>query len=219
MKILVLVYRLARFFKYKVLKIFGSSSCFLCGKQTKNDIEFKYGLCIKCVLELDKKINLDKNYLFKYECEIKPLLFELKFNSQTFVLNIISHYLKKYLRKFDQDIVIISVPSSMSSIKKRGYCHLHEICKILAKEKNIKYYDILKRKRNSKEQKSLDYNQRTLNLIGDISVKKTKLPKGLVVLIDDIYTTGSTIKECSNALKTQGIAHSFIVIAKVNALY
>ncbi len=55
-------------------------------------------------------------------------------------------------------------------------------------------------------QKSLDYEGRMHNLRGRISVKKSLLPlPDNVILIDDVFTTGATLEQCSVVLHSAGV--------------
>lgn len=62
---------------------------------------------------------------------------------------------------------------------------------------------VLKKIRKTEKQHSLSYNERRLNLIGAFEADSFVSGK-TVLLIDDIYTTGSTALECSNALYEKG---------------
>lgn len=96
------------------------------------------------------------------------------------------------------DFTIVPVPSSSEADEKRGFNHVFEIAKLfslpiencLFKTENVKQSD-----RNSLERTKIS---------NSISIKETSSLKGKKVLIlDDIYTTGSTIKACINLVKTK----------------
>jgi predicted amidophosphoribosyltransferase len=55
-------------------------------------------------------------------------------------------------------------------------------------------------------QTSLEARERKINLKGAFQIKKNVGLEGKVVLlVDDVYTTGSTIRECSRALRKAGV--------------
>ena len=58
--------------------------------------------------------------------------------------------------------------------------------------------------RNTRPQKELDDAQRAGNLKGAFAVAGQKKVKPVVLVIDDIYTTGSTIQRVAKMLKTAG---------------
>ena len=73
----------------------------------------------------------------------------------------------------------------------------------------------LERMVETKEQYNLDRNQRFLNIRGAFSVKLSyNIGKYKnILLVDDIYTTGSTVNECSKLLKDAGAAKVYVITA------
>lgn len=70
---------------------------------------------------------------------------------------------------------------------------------------------ILKRTRKTAPQKSLDSGGRLKNL--EQAFTASVLPSGIknIILVDDIYTTGSTIEACTRALRKAGAEHVYFV--------
>ena len=70
---------------------------------------------------------------------------------------------------------------------------------------------ILKRTRKTAPQKSLDSGGRLKNL--EQAFTASVLPSGMknIILVDDIYTTGSTIEACTRALRKAGAEHVYFV--------
>ena len=65
--------------------------------------------------------------------------------------------------------------------------------------------DNLKRIRNTQPQSLLNAEQRKQNIKGAFSVENVEEIKGkTVLLIDDIFTTGTTVNECSKVLYESG---------------
>ncbi|MEW5818485.1 MAG: ComF family protein, partial [Spirochaetota bacterium] len=59
---------------------------------------------------------------------------------------------------------------------------------------------------NTRQQKTLDFKERVVNLRGKIGIKgKTQQLPEKLVLLDDIFTTGSTANECSRVLLSSGV--------------
>lgn len=101
--------------------------------------------------------------------------------------------------------VIIPVPLHPSKKRKRGFNQAEILAGILAEETGIPIQtDVLFRIKKTSPQKMLDPGERRANLKGAFAVsKKWKACKN-VLLIDDIYTTGSTIERCAGMLKKAG---------------
>lgn len=101
---------------------------------------------------------------------------------------------------------IIPVPMYKKKERKRGYNQAELLAKVLSKQTNIPLKtDIVVRCRNTKIMRSLSAIERENNLkkafkiVGD-SVKLTN-----IVLVDDIYTTGSTVDAVAAVLKAAGV--------------
>ena len=79
-------------------------------------------------------------------------------------------------------------------------------------------YDVLKKGKYTKPQIECTHKQRIKNLKGAFYVVNSEKIKGKrIVLIDDVYTTGSTLKECAKALLKAGAKSvDTLTIAKVH---
>lgn len=106
----------------------------------------------------------------------------------------------KMLSKYE---IIISVPVSKRRKKERGYNQSELIAKEICRKLDIQYAkDILYKTRNTIAQIKLNKEQREENAKGVFEIKNlNKINNKKVLLIDDIYTTGSTVNECSKILK------------------
>lgn len=94
------------------------------------------------------------------------------------------------------------MPISKGRLKTRGYNQSFLIAKELSKNLNIKLINnCLYKTKNIIEQSKLNKEDRIQNIEGVYSLKDTKLIENKKILIfDDIFTTGSTVNECSKIL-------------------
>ena len=99
------------------------------------------------------------------------------------------------LKNYD---TIIPVPISKKRYKQRGYNQSSLIAKKLAKEllkENFKTKNVI-------EQSKLNKDNREKNIKGAYEIFHiNQLKNKKILLVDDIYTTGSTLRECSKILK------------------
>jgi len=113
--------------------------------------------------------------------------------------------------------ILIPVPLDKKRLKWRGFNQAEEIGKELAKYFKIPLFsDCLIKIKKTFPQVELNEKERKENLKGAFLVKDKNLIRNKkVLLIDDVYTTGSTMKECAKVLKESGAKEIVgIVIAR-----
>ena len=196
-----------------ILDLIYPPVCGICGKLNQNY------LCKKCqkVLENQSKFVIDENqdfnqnlnkhlYIFKYEGIIRSMILNYKFNEKSYLyITFVNFLLKnekffKILKSYD---TIIPVPISSERKNERGYNQSELLAKELAKKLNIECVkNCLIKNKNIIEQSKLNKEERQKNIQGVYILRnKEKLINKKLLLIDDIYTTGSTVNECCKILK------------------
>ena len=85
----------------------------------------------------------------------------------------------------------------------RGYNQTEIIAKELSKDLKIELnYKDLKKIKDTKTQSTLTKKERKENIKNAFMIKNTdRVENKKIILFDDIYTTGSTLNECSKILK------------------
>jgi len=107
---------------------------------------------------------------------------------------------------------LVPVPVHPSRMKVRGFNQAEELARRLSKKLGIPVNTgLLRRNRNTIPQKDLNPAQRLKNL--QEAFVAVRPPAGLesVILVDDIYTTGSTVEACARALKGAGIERVYFL--------
>ncbi|MBP9732289.1 MAG: ComF family protein [Candidatus Magasanikbacteria bacterium] len=136
-------------------------------------------------------------HLYKYDY-IEGLEFTLQF--------LISRFLETY--QFSSVDYIVPVPLHKKRYVERGFNQSERIARILSAETGIACIEPLKRITNTLKQATLDRSHREVNVLNAFVVQKdcVEIISGKnIVLVDDVYTTGSTLRECASALKTAGV--------------
>ncbi|CUX29113.1 ComF family protein [Clostridium sp. C105KSO13] len=111
---------------------------------------------------------------------------------------------------------IIPVPLHPARQKMRGYNQAQILAEELGKIVDIPVHNqTLYRIQNTRPQKSLDDVQRSRNLKGAFAVSKQYGVKKNVLIIDDIYTTGSTIKKAAHMLKLGGAEKVYFLTVSI----
>ena len=101
--------------------------------------------------------------------------------------------------------LILPVPIHSSRRRERGFNQAEELARRLGKELGLPVRtDILKRSRRTADQKELSAADRRKNLQNAFSVSVPLTGLRRVLLVDDVYTTGSTLNACARALRAAG---------------
>lgn len=100
--------------------------------------------------------------------------------------------------------MIVPVPPRPGKIREKGWDQVEEVCTFLEYRYGWNVRRILKRL-SAVQQKSLDRNHR-MEMIGKAYTVRDKVKSvpGLVCLVDDVLTTGSTLESCGRLLKDLG---------------
>jgi ComF family protein len=144
---------------------------------------------------------------FKYQPYLKDL-------AKTLASILIEHFVLsgKNTNEIWGNGVLIPVPLDKNKLKIRGYNQSEELAKELSAVLKIPVIsDNLIKIKSTKPQMELSKKERERNLEGAFTVKPAFGPKGYpelqrgkVFLVDDVYTTGSTMEECARVLRDAG---------------
>lgn len=176
--------------------------CQKCGRQLNDE---KRPFCTSC--ERTRHIFDRGIALYDYQ-SMKKSVYRFKYKGRReyagFYAEDIYSHLKNEIIRMDAD-AIIPIPLHRSRLRSRGYNqaellarHLSELTGI-PMEKNL-----IKRIRKTAPQKQLDARGRQNNLKKAFNIKSDVVKLKKVILIDDIYTTGSTIDAVAAELKRCG---------------
>lgn len=161
----------------------------------------------KCVINEYNNRNFSKHlYIFKYEGIIRNKIIEYKFEDKGYLYKMFAKIIlsdKKtcnFIKKYD---VIIPVPISKKRKKKRGYNQSELVANELAQKLNQDIWtDIIIKKKDNKPQSELNKLERIKNVEDIYEINKPiEVKNKKVLLLDDIYTTGSTVNEIARRLK------------------
>ncbi|MCR5618483.1 MAG: ComF family protein [Lachnospiraceae bacterium] len=190
----------------KTLKPVNNSFCEKCGKKMGEGS----GLCSDC--GRIKHVFARNRGAFEYG-SLSKAMYRYKYLGRREYADIFAKLtysqLKDYVYLSGADI-IAAVPVSKKKLLKRGYNQAGELAKGISDLSGIPYFEgALLRVRDTAPMKLLSPSERQKNLknafISNANVVKSKR----VLLVDDIYTTGSTMDACSRALFDAGAENVF----------
>ncbi len=100
---------------------------------------------------------------------------------------------------------IIPIPLSRRRQRQRGFNQAELVARQMGKELGIPVFcNLLLRVRDTRAQKELNDEERKNNLKKAFKTRTNKVQLDHILLIDDIYTTGSTMNEAAKELKRAG---------------
>jgi competence protein ComFC len=116
-----------------------------------------------------------------------------------------AHALQKELpSSIFQNACISAIPLHTSKLRHRGFNQAEVLANSLSKTLTLPYVPLLIRAKNTKPQKDLDRNTRLENLQAAFTITPQDLsPIKTIILIDDIITSGSTMRSATKTLKQQ----------------
>ncbi len=139
-----------------------------------------------------------------YEGSIsQKLIHSLKYKRQDILGNLLAEYLYENIRQSNQKPeCIIPVPIHPKKLKIRGYNQLDVLGKKLAEKMSIEYVpDGLQRNYHQESQTQKGKLERKQRLKNTFSLLNSKAIDGKhVLLIDDVFTTGSTLLNCAKQI-------------------
>ena len=193
----------------------------------KEKLEYVQGaICIQCGKSISEKeelcIDCKKNThfydrgvaLYKYPC-VRQSIYRMKYQGRREYLDFFSTEIVEKLGmqiKLWQPDAIIGVPLHKKRQNKRGYNQAEVLASQIGKKMGIPFYKkLVLRQKNTLPQKGLDVSQRQNNLKKAFIMSQNVVKLNTIVIIDDIYTTGSTIDAVASLLKAAGVERVYYI--------
>lgn len=111
-----------------------------------------------------------------------------------------------------QGEAFLPIPLHPSRRRKRGFNQAELLARELSRRSGIPAdAGILVRRKKTRAQKELNDQERLTNLKDAFSVRKGRVPYQNIILVDDIYTTGSTMDAAARVLKENGAKRVYFV--------
>ncbi|WP_029323252.1 ComF family protein [Butyrivibrio sp. AE3004] len=192
-----------------LIKPAGRLICMKCGKPLAGK-ETEY--CDDCT---KTRHYFDRGFgVFKYR-SISGSLYRFKYSGRReyadFYADAAAEYLGENIKALNAD-AIIPVPMYRRKQRKRGYNQAEVFADSLGKTFNIPVRnDVVVRVKNTVPMKMLTSSQRRSNLKKAFNISQNDVEFKCIILVDDIYTTGSTIDELAREFRRHGVNRIFFV--------
>jgi ComF family protein len=152
---------------------------------------------------------------FIYEGYVTDSIYRFKARGCQWYAKTYAKYLKYTIEHYYSDMefdYIVSVPMTKKKLAERGYDQTRLIAEYLNREIDVPYLsDAMKKVKETPKQQGLSQAERKYNLAGVFEVAKAKEIEGkTLLLIDDVFTTGATVEECSYELLANGAESVYV---------
>ncbi len=179
-----------------------------CGKPLADD---RQEYCFDCAK--GKAEYTQGKALWAYQAEVKESLYRFKYQNRR---EYAAYYGAELVRAYGGWIqrcgiqAVVPIPISRARRRQRGYNQAALVAREVGKGMGLPVYEhLLLRVRDTDVQKALTGRERKNNLKKAFKTRENKVQLDHILLIDDIYTTGSTMNEAANELKRAGAAHIY----------
>ena len=140
-----------------------------------------------------------------YQPPISDLIVQLKYSQKLSVLSVLLELAGSYFMQ-QSSATLMPVPLHKERFLERGFNQSFEIAIGLAKQLNMTFADqLIQRVVNTPSQSELTLKQRRKNLKNAFRVDANISQFKHVIIVDDVITTGSTVKEITQQCLKQGV--------------
>ncbi len=193
---------------YSNLPFIKTDFCQRCGFKFDNG---GAGVCLNCKAN-NFEFELARSAVV-FDDMVVPVIHKFKYARYKFLAEPLSCLLYDVLMIQNWKIDLICyVPLYPKREKDRGYNQSRELARYLSRLTQISIFDDIVRLRDTPTQTKLTRKQRKENVKDCFKVNNRSMVKGLnVLLLDDVYTTGSTSNEISKELKKAGANKVYVL--------
>ena len=176
-------------------------------------------LCARCRGSADPRLHLFENGFapYRYRAETQAAVLRMKYADRPeyaaffaeSILRVGASFLKS--RRVD---AVVPIPIHRRRLAGRAYNQAEELARRIADRLRLPLRaDLLLRVKNTKPQKGLDHAERAENMSGAFVCRQDRAIPPRLLLVDDIYTSGATIREAREVLLLAGAREVYAACA------
>lgn len=190
------------------LKLLTPPWCMSCGKKLMEEGEY----CSDCIR---KKHNFIRGRaLYEYE-SAAPSIYRFKYGGRQEYAGFFGQEMGRYLGEFIRSVQpdgLVPIPLHKSRKRKRGYNQAALLARALGEYTGVPVYEkLLVRVKNTAPLKRQNPEERQNNLKKAFNISQNDVKLSTIIILDDIYTTGSTLDEAARVLRQQGVRRVYFL--------
>ena len=198
----------------------AGGTCSICGERIISSYAFvaegeaRCGLCQQAEPPFAKAAAYGS-----YEGGLRELIHLLKYEQVRPAANVLGRMLAEVIddlaSRFSGPVLVVPVPLSPRKLRQRSFNQSELITRAALKLRNAECFvlapAVLERCRETQSQTGLSRHQRQENVRGAFAVAKPcDVTGGEILLVDDVFTTGTTVSECARILKRAGASKIWV---------
>jgi ComF family protein len=156
-----------------------------------------------------------------YESGLRELIHLLKYNGVRPAANVLARMLAEAIEDLqplfaDGEVLLVPVPLHTRKLRQRGFNESELIAHATLKLKPadgrlLLRAGLLERRRETKSQIGLSRHQRRENIRGAfVAAKPEEINGREILIVDDVFTTGTTVSECARVLRRAGAPKVYV---------
>lgn len=193
----------------KKVKYIREPRCMKCGKQLSREEQEYCGDCGK-----KRHFFISGRALYDYGTAASAI-YRFKYRGRREYGEVFGEeaawYMGDYIRRLHPD-GIVPVPMYEAKQRRRGYNQAEVLAKAIGRQLGIQVMpDLVKRTRNTKALKTLNPKERLNNLKNAFILVGNGVKLNTIIIVDDIYTTGSTVDAVARVLLDAGVENVYFI--------
>lgn len=192
----------------QILAIISPHNCKGCG-------QIGSSLCQRCIFNIieNKNNSIQKDFysVGRRHGVLKQLTDDYKFKSERAVTKVLAMMLDRVLPELPKNTVIVPIPTASAHVRQYGFDHARLLARALARERKLKIvYPLIRT--NNQTQHFLSRAEREKVAQMSFQLKKNAEVPINILLLDDIVTTGATLRAVRTLLRDAGAKNIKIAV-------
>ncbi len=184
--------------------------CLDCGVPMDNEAEY----CLRCQTS-DFKFVCNRAPLV-YDGEGRSLVHKFKFAGKKYMAHTLGAMMSDtFISRGMKGEIVVFVPMTEDEENKRGFNQSELLALDVGRRLDLPVLPALAKIRSTSEQKELGGKERAKNIEGVFVLKQPEVKDRIILLIDDVFTTGATANECAKVLLKGKAKEVYVLTAAI----